>query len=217
MDDATQITQDTTVTAQYTVNTYTIKINPNGASGSAKTYTVTYGQTWSVPSCPFSRTGYAFSGYSNGYSVGQNITITGDISFSCNWEKQKTIGVSHTLFLRSSRLGSPEVEYETTGYFPNENEIRENGYCMKIHLYLDGELYDESMLSGYWAINRDGTGRGIGFTASRDRKDSTYKTGDFIRVTIYNQQKIEQDHIDLSLAGKSAGAGTVTYENYYWA
>ena len=90
MDDATQITQDTTVTAQYNANTYIVKINPNGASGSTKTYTVTYGQKWSVPSCPFSRTGYTFSGYSGGYSAGQSITITsititGDITINCNW------------------------------------------------------------------------------------------------------------------------------------
>ena len=85
MDDSTQITQDTTVTAQYNANTYTVKINPNGASGSTKTYTVTYGQKWSVPSCPFSRTGYTFSGYSGGYSAGQSITITGNVSINCNW------------------------------------------------------------------------------------------------------------------------------------
>ena len=217
MNNSTVLTQNTTVTAQYDVNTYTVTINPNGASGSAKTYTVTYGQKWNIPSCPFSRTGYTFSGYSGGYSVGQNITITGNISFSCNWEKQMTIGVSHTLFLRSSRLGNPEVTYETTGYFPNEDEIHRHGYRMKVHLYIDGELYDEGISSGYWSIGFDGTGSGLGFTASRDRKNSTYKTGDFVRVTIYNQQGIEQDHIDLSLTGKSAGAGTVTYANYYWA
>lgn len=85
MNDSTQITQDTTVTAQYNANTYTVKINPNGASGSTKTYTVTYGQKWSVPSCPFSRTGYTFSGYSGGYSAGQSITITGNVSINCNW------------------------------------------------------------------------------------------------------------------------------------
>lgn len=85
MDNSTVLTQDTTVTAQYNVNTYTVKINPNGASGSTKTYTVSYGQKWSVPSCPFSRTGYNFTGYSGGYSAGQSITITGNITINCNW------------------------------------------------------------------------------------------------------------------------------------
>lgn len=85
MNDSTQITQDTTVTAQYNVNTYTVRINPNGASGSTKTYTVSYGQKWNVPSCPFSRTGYNFTGYSGGYSAGQSITITGNITINCNW------------------------------------------------------------------------------------------------------------------------------------
>lgn len=85
MDNLTVLTQDTTVTAQYTAKTYTVKINPNGASGSTKTYTVSYGQKWNVPSCPFSRTGYNFTGYSGGYSAGQSITITGNITINCNW------------------------------------------------------------------------------------------------------------------------------------
>lgn len=85
MDNSTVLTQDTTVTAQYNVNTYTVRINPNGASGSTKTYTVSYGQKWSVPSCPFSHTGYTFSGYSGEYSAGQSITITGNITINCNW------------------------------------------------------------------------------------------------------------------------------------
>lgn len=93
MDNSTVLTQDTTVTAQYNVNTYTVKINPNGASGSTKTYTVSYGQKWSVPSCPFSRTGYNFTGYSGGYSAGQSITITGNITINCNWSV-KTYTVS---------------------------------------------------------------------------------------------------------------------------
>lgn len=210
------VTGDLSLYCQWTAVQYTVSIHPNGASGSTKTYIVTYGQKWTVPNCPFSRTGYTFSGYSGGYSVGQSITITGDISINCNWEKQMTIGVSHTLFLRNPRLGSPSVDYETTGYFPNEDEIHRHGYSMKVHLYIDGELYDEGISSNYWYIGADGTGSGLGFTASRDRKNSTYKTGDFVRVTIY-KQGIEQDHIDLSLAGKSAGAGTVTYANYYWA
>lgn len=86
MKDTEQIKTDTTVTANYTANTYTITINGGrGASGSPKTYTVTYGQKWTVPSCPFSRSGYTFSGYTGGYSVGQSITVTGNISMTCNW------------------------------------------------------------------------------------------------------------------------------------
>lgn len=79
------VTGDLSLYCQWTAVQYTVSIRPNGASGSTKTYTVTYGQKWTVPSCPFSRTGYTFSGYSGGYSVGQSITITGNITINCNW------------------------------------------------------------------------------------------------------------------------------------
>lgn len=118
MDDSTQITQDTTVTAQYNANTYTVKINPNGASGSTKTYTVTYGQKWNVPSCPFSRTGYTFSGYSGGYSAGQSITITGNVSINCNWSI-KTYQVSISPNGASGSTKYYSVTYGSTWTVPS--------------------------------------------------------------------------------------------------
>lgn len=121
MDNSIVLTQNTTVTAQYNVNTYTVRINPNGASGSTKTYTVTYGQRWNVPSCPFSRTGYTFSGYSGGYRVGQSITITGNISISCNWTKIPTVNDLSNPTVSSKGTNKYWVEkYEgsgTSGYF----------------------------------------------------------------------------------------------------
>lgn len=91
MDNSTVLTQDTTVTAQYTAKTYTVTIYPNGASGSNKTYSVPYGTSWSIPSCPFSRSGYNFGGYKTGsssgtsYSAGGKVTVTGDLSLYCQW------------------------------------------------------------------------------------------------------------------------------------
>lgn len=85
LNDSDTLFDNTTVTAGWNAKTYTVTINPNGAGGSSKTYSVRYGQSWQVPSCPFSRTGYNFSGYSGGYSAGQTITITGNITMSCNW------------------------------------------------------------------------------------------------------------------------------------
>lgn len=92
INDSTQITQDTTVTAQYTAKTYTVTIYPNGASGSNKTYSVTHGSSFSVPPCPFSRSNYSFTGYktssSSGtsYSSGNRITVTGNIKLYCQWK-----------------------------------------------------------------------------------------------------------------------------------
>lgn len=92
MEDSSQITQNTTCTAQYTAKTYTVTIYPNGASGSNKTYSVTHGSSFRVPSCPFSRSNYSFTGYktssSSGtsYSVGNSITITGNVTLYCQWK-----------------------------------------------------------------------------------------------------------------------------------
>lgn len=85
LNDSDTLFDNTTVTAGWNAKTYTVTINPNGASGSSKIYSVSYGQQWQVPSCPFSRTGYNFSGYSGGYSAGQTITITGNITMNCSW------------------------------------------------------------------------------------------------------------------------------------
>ena len=92
MDNSTVLTQDTTVTAQYTAKTYTVTIYPNGASGSNKTYSVTHGSSFNVPSCPFSRSNYSFTGYktssSSGtsYSAGNRITVTSNVRLYCQWK-----------------------------------------------------------------------------------------------------------------------------------
>lgn len=94
LNDSDALFDNTTVTAGWNAKTYTVTINPNGASGSSKTYNVSYGQRWQVPSCPFSRTGYNFNGYSGGYSAGQTITITGNITMSCIWSvKYYTVSI----------------------------------------------------------------------------------------------------------------------------
>lgn len=92
MDNSTVLTQNITVTAQYTPKTYTVTIYPNGASGSNKTYSVTHGSSFNVPSCPFSRSNYNFTGYktssSSGtsYSAGNRITVTGNVTLYCQWK-----------------------------------------------------------------------------------------------------------------------------------
>ena len=94
LNDSDTLFDNTTVTAGWNAKTYTVTINPNGAGGSSKIYSVSYGQRWQVPSCPFSRTGYNFSGYSGGYSAGQTITITGNITMNCSWSvKYYTISI----------------------------------------------------------------------------------------------------------------------------
>lgn len=70
-----RITSNTTITAQYTINYYTVRyLNYNG--GLIQTQSVPYGSNATPPSNP-TRTGYTFTGWSND---GTNITANRDIT-----------------------------------------------------------------------------------------------------------------------------------------
>ena len=71
----TNITGTTTVTATYTINSYTVTFKDWDGSV-LKTQTVTYGSNATAPSNP-TRTGYTFSGWSGSYTnIKANTTIT---------------------------------------------------------------------------------------------------------------------------------------------
>lgn len=129
LNDSDSLFDNTTVTAGWNAKTYTVTINPNGAGGSSKIYSVSYGQRWQVPSCPFSRTGYNFSGYSGGYSAGQTITITGNITMNCSWSvKYYTISINPNGASGSAKTYS--VAYGNSFTFPTCPFTR-SGYNFK--------------------------------------------------------------------------------------
>lgn len=129
LNDSDSLFDNTTVTAGWNAKTYTVTINPNGAGGSSKIYSVSYGQRWQVPSCPFSRTGYNFSGYSGGYSAGQTITITGNITMNCSWSvKYYTISINPNGASGSAKTYS--VAYGNSFTFPSCPFTR-SGYNFK--------------------------------------------------------------------------------------
>lgn len=129
LNDSDSLFDNTTVTAGWNAKTYTVTINPNGAGGSSKIYSVSYGQRWQVPSCPFSRTGYNFNGYSGGYSAGQTITITGNITMNCSWSvKYYTISINPNGASGSAKTYS--VAYGNSFTFPSCPFTR-SGYNFK--------------------------------------------------------------------------------------
>ena len=109
MDNSSQIMQDTTCTARYTVKYHTITIKPNGASGSNKTYSVPHGSQWTVPSCPYSRSGYTFAGYNNGWEIGTSVTITNDCTLLCRWYIYPSVNVYYSV-----NTSSGDVEKRVT-------------------------------------------------------------------------------------------------------
>ncbi len=102
------------------LKTYTITIRSGKSSGESKTYTVSHGSSWSFPSCPFSPdSGKAFSNYTlNGstYSAGSSVTITSNLSITCNWVLTNPVGKS--LKIRNYKTRDIGFAYELLSYDP---------------------------------------------------------------------------------------------------
>ena len=56
-------TNNITLYAQWTVNTYTVSYNANGGTGTMASDTITYGQNYTAKANAFTRTGYTFKGW----------------------------------------------------------------------------------------------------------------------------------------------------------
>lgn len=108
---------------------HTVTINSNKSNGETKQYTVTNGENWTVPSCPFSPdSGKAFVNYThNGSTVnaGSQISITSDTTLQCNWRTTEPIGKSVSLkfwmvdggdFACQVTRYDPELEGKTLSY-----------------------------------------------------------------------------------------------------
>ena len=57
-DFSTPITKDTTLTAKWTANTYTIRFDANGGVGAMDPMACTYNVSTNLPTCAFTRDGY---------------------------------------------------------------------------------------------------------------------------------------------------------------
>ena len=79
-------TANITVTAQWTIKSYTLRYNDNGGSGcSTKTITKTHGSKWGTLCTP-TRSGYSFSGWKNGTTtVTSSSTATANITVTAQW------------------------------------------------------------------------------------------------------------------------------------
>ena len=64
----------TTMTAQWTANTYYVKFNANGGSGSMANETFTYGTAKKLTKNTFTRTGYTFNGWKTAATSGTSYT-----------------------------------------------------------------------------------------------------------------------------------------------
>lgn len=116
-------TGNKTYTANWKANSYTIKFNSNGGSGTMSNLSMTYGTAKALTSNSFTRTGYTFAGwatsssgsvaYSNGASV-NNLTATngGTVNLYAVW-KANTYNLNFDLNSGSSGFGAPKSSEST--------------------------------------------------------------------------------------------------------
>ena len=83
----------TTMTAQWTAITYTVKYNANGGSGAPSNQTKTYGQSLKLSSAKPTRAGYNFKGWGTtasattvAYAAGANYTTDAAVTLYAVWE-----------------------------------------------------------------------------------------------------------------------------------
>lgn len=75
-------------TSPASVQSYTVSYDPNGGSGSIFSVSVDSGNSVSLPSSVFTRSGYTLTGWTcNGqsYDLGDSVTVTSDMTFSAVW------------------------------------------------------------------------------------------------------------------------------------
>lgn len=81
--------ENTTYTAKWTPNTYTVTLDANGGAGTAEAIQVTYGTgATTLPTGPYTRIGYNFTGWkdSSGKTYTQVENLTANLTLYAQWE-----------------------------------------------------------------------------------------------------------------------------------
>ena len=94
--------------------TVTYASGATGVTGTApESQTVTIGDKITLPANPFTRTGYTFTGWSDGtttYQPGAEYTVNGDVKFTAQWEEDKAPDYTpRTYFFSGKGAGSISV------------------------------------------------------------------------------------------------------------
>jgi uncharacterized repeat protein (TIGR02543 family) len=161
-------TTDTTLYAQWTLNTYSVTFNSNSGSGSMSAQTFTHGVSANLTANSFTRSNYYFTGWNtaaNGsgtaYSAGVAYTFTASTTLYAQWTNQVT-----ATFDPNSGIGTMATQAFTMGSAStiNANTFTRSGY----------------MFTGW---NTQAAGGG---TAYYDQGSATF-TNSSITTTLYAQ------------------------------
>ena len=110
-------TAATTLYAQWTANTYTVKFSANAGSGSMSDQTFTYDVAQNLTANTFTRTGYTFAGwslnsvkYTDGQSV-KNLATSGSVTLYATWTPN-----TYTVTFNANGGVAPSIESKSVTY-----------------------------------------------------------------------------------------------------
>ena len=111
--DARTGSSDVTLDAQWTVNHYNIRFNPNGGVGTMSDLELTYDMVTSLPKCQFSREGFVFLGWA---------TLAGSeyVEYEDGTEVENISDVDGAVVIFYAVWGAEEDCFGLWGYKPNE-------------------------------------------------------------------------------------------------
>ena len=156
----TEFTADTTLYAHWRVNTYTIKYDANGGSGTMENTTAVYGTSVSLSDRNFTRTGYTFKGwsttangavtYSNKQSVLNLSTEAGKtITLYAVWEAD-----IYTITLDNQGAATAGT---TVFYQKYDSGSYSNSICSQALSSITKPMWDGKTFGGYYT-GKNGTG-----------------------------------------------------------
>ena len=223
MSTSTTFTSDTTLYAYWMTNTYTIRYNANGGSGTMADTSVAYGETVSLRPCTFTNTGRTFKGWSR--------TTDGSVQYP-DKESITNLAASGTVILYAVweenvytvTLNSEGAENTGTGFYYEKYSIGNfsDSSCSQSISSITKPSWAGKIFGGYYT-GRNGTGtQYISASGSITASDTTFTSDTILYAcwttntyTIrYNANGGSGTMADTSVAyGETVSLRTCTFTN----
>ena len=193
-----------TFTAKWTANTYTIKYDANGGSGTMSNTTCTYGSDCTLRTNAFTKTGYTFAGwtyngtsYSNGATV-KNLSSTngGSVTFTAKW-------TANTYTIKYDANGGSGTMSNTTCTYGSDCTLRTNTFTRTGYTFAGWTYNGTSYSNGQTVSNlTSSNGATLTFTAKWTANTYTCSAGQYLNIT----------KCETCPAGSYCPGGTRTYD-----
>ena len=160
----TAVTANITLTAQWTVNTYSVVFNPDNGEETAE-FTMEYGQLVAAPEVAPEKTGYTFAGWYNGETAWDfaNDTVAGELELVAKWTPINYTVTFNTNGATSEAIADATVAYGEKATAPTAPERTNYEF---LGWFLDGSDtawdFDNNVVEGdmtliaRWKMNTEG-------------------------------------------------------------